>query len=76
MGLAIVKAIIEAHGGRIEVSSQLGNGSVFSFWSASRFNCWNRSTGVLRGGWCSNLPFQATALDFVVFFRVSLGTQH
>jgi len=31
MGLAIVKAIVEAHGWRIEVSSQLGNGSVFSF---------------------------------------------
>ncbi len=30
MGLAIVKAIVEAHGGRIVVSSQLGNGSVFS----------------------------------------------
>jgi two-component system, OmpR family, sensor histidine kinase KdpD len=31
MGLAIVKAILEAHGGRIEVTSQLGHGSVFSF---------------------------------------------
>src|SRR5262249_50711109 len=31
MGLAIVKAIGEAHGGRIEVTSQLGKGSVFSF---------------------------------------------
>jgi two-component system sensor histidine kinase KdpD len=31
MGLAIVKAIVEAHGGRIAVTSQLGHGSVFSF---------------------------------------------
>jgi len=31
MGLAIVKAIIQAHGGRIGVTSQLGQGSVFSF---------------------------------------------
>jgi two-component system sensor histidine kinase KdpD len=31
MGLAIARAIIEAHGGTIEVTSQLGRGSVFSF---------------------------------------------
>jgi len=31
MGLAIVKAIVEAHEGRIDVTSQLGQGSVFSF---------------------------------------------
>jgi two-component system, OmpR family, sensor histidine kinase KdpD len=31
MGLAIVKAIVEAHGGKIWVTSQLNRGSVFSF---------------------------------------------
>jgi two-component system sensor histidine kinase KdpD len=31
LGLAIVKSIVEAHGGRIQVTSQLGHGSVFSF---------------------------------------------
>jgi two-component system sensor histidine kinase KdpD len=31
MGLPIVKAIVEAHGGTIGVISQLGQGSVFSF---------------------------------------------
>jgi len=31
MGLAIAKAVIEAHGGAIGVTSQLGQGSVFSF---------------------------------------------
>ncbi|HZQ19016.1 MAG TPA: DUF4118 domain-containing protein [Terriglobales bacterium] len=31
MGLAIARAVIEAHGGTISVTSQLGQGSVFSF---------------------------------------------
>ncbi len=31
MGLAIAKAIVEAHGGSIDVTSQAGQGSVFSF---------------------------------------------
>ena len=31
MGLAIAKAVVEAHGGTINVISQLGHGSVFSF---------------------------------------------
>jgi two-component system sensor histidine kinase KdpD len=31
MGLAIAKAVVEAHGGTIGVTSQLGHGSVFSF---------------------------------------------
>lgn len=32
MGLAIVKAILEAHGGGIELSSRPGEGSRFTFW--------------------------------------------
>ncbi len=31
MGLSIAKAIVDAHGGSITVTSQLGHGSVFSF---------------------------------------------
>ena len=31
MGLAIAKAIVEAHDGTVAVTSQLGRGSVFSF---------------------------------------------
>lgn len=32
LGLAIVKEIIEAHGGTVEVDSQLGKGSTFRLW--------------------------------------------
>lgn len=39
MGLAIAKAIVEAHGGHIDVTSQMGHGSVFSFNLPS--NVWN-----------------------------------
>jgi two-component system sensor histidine kinase KdpD len=31
MGLAIARAIVEAHGGKIGVTSQIGSGSVFYF---------------------------------------------
>ena len=32
LGLSIAKWIAQAHGGRLEVSSQLGKGSLFSLW--------------------------------------------
>lgn len=32
MGLAITRAIVRAHGGDIEVSSSLGEGTIFRFW--------------------------------------------
>ncbi|MGC2638815.1 MAG: ATP-binding protein, partial [Acidobacteriaceae bacterium] len=32
MGLAIVKAILEAHGGGIELASRMGGGTNFTFW--------------------------------------------
>jgi two-component system, OmpR family, sensor kinase len=36
LGLAIVQAIVQAHGGRIEVTSQAGQGSVFAVWIPNR----------------------------------------
>lgn len=41
MGLAISRSIIEAHGGKIEVTSQLGQGSVFTFTLAAAFPPYN-----------------------------------
>lgn len=32
LGLAIAKSLVKAHGGDIHVSSQPGEGAVFSFW--------------------------------------------
>src|SRR5438094_10647700 len=47
MGLAIAKAIVELHGGKIGVTSQLGRGSLFYFslratWSGGQAACSRR----------------------------------
>jgi signal transduction histidine kinase len=39
LGLVISKGIVEEHGGRIWVESELGKGSVFSFWLPARAAC-------------------------------------
>jgi two-component system sensor histidine kinase KdpD len=31
MGLAVAKAIVEAHGGTVEAASEAGHGSIFMF---------------------------------------------
>jgi PAS domain S-box-containing protein len=36
LGLSIVQAIVEAHGGKIEVASDLGKGSTFTVWLPAR----------------------------------------
>jgi len=46
LGLAIVKHIIQGHGGRLEVSSELGEGSTFSFFLASAASSSDTPVGV------------------------------
>lgn len=40
LGLAIVRAIIEAHGGKIELESQIGKGSIFRV----KLECWAKDS--------------------------------
>ena len=48
VGLTIVKGIVEAHGGRLAVESQVGQGTSFRIWiPAERGDC-QRGAGVRR----------------------------
>jgi signal transduction histidine kinase len=39
IGLAIVKKIVEQHGGQVSIRSEVGKGSSFSFWIPLKFEC-------------------------------------